>query len=303
MDIEEIDYAAVLKERDSGDDATWDNVLEACLKGESVELDDSVIEMLLTSLGDAGSFGALLDRLQEKADSDGASVSAQVAALLQLLKAALAAVADRETPTREQILETVAESTPHLSPDMILGLMAQRESARPEDAAGRDGHPRSDDGRNDCVVRCAIGRLKDAAPRRGWRRPSKRWCRTNPARASCWRWRTTRPSPGSWARTANFEGIWQDAAKTMLTTYSDEGFVSADYARELTAARTQAIEVERTSDDPPERIAEWLRTVSEPALHDLDLEPHAGPDAHRGRRRVLGSRSGRWPRARSSAVS
>ena len=39
-----------------------------------------------------------------------------------------------ETPTREQILETVAESTPHLTPDMILGLLAQRESARPEDA-------------------------------------------------------------------------------------------------------------------------------------------------------------------------
>ena len=66
--------------------------------------------------------------------------------------------------------------------------------------------------------------------------------------------------------------MWQDAAKTMLTTYSDEGFVSADYARELTAARTQAIEVERTSDDPPERIAEWLGSVSDRALHQLNLE-------------------------------
>ena len=137
VDIEEIDYAAVLKERASGDDATWDNVLGSCLKGEAVELDDSVIDLLLKSLGDAGSFGALLDRLQEKADADGASVSAQVGALLQLLKSALAAVEARQVKSREQVLETVAESSPHLSPDMMLGLMAQRQSARPEDSGWR----------------------------------------------------------------------------------------------------------------------------------------------------------------------
>ena len=143
VDIEEIDYAAVLKERDSGDDATWDNVLAACLKGEAVELDDSVIDMLLTSLGDAGSFGALLDRLQEKADTDGASVSAQVAALLQLLKAALAAAAARETPSARadprngRRIDATPVTRHDPGPDGAARVGAARRRA------GGDGHPRT----------------------------------------------------------------------------------------------------------------------------------------------------------------
>jgi hypothetical protein len=39
----------------------------------------------------------------------------------------------------------------------------------------------------------------------------------------------------------------------------------------LTTARTQALEVERVSDDPPERVHGWVATVSESALQDLDL--------------------------------
>jgi hypothetical protein len=58
----------------------------------------------------------------------------------------------------------------------------------------------------------------------------------------------------------------------MMLNYSDKGFVSAEYARELTAARAQAIEVERLSEDPPERIAGWLATVNEPSIRTLDLQ-------------------------------
>ena len=43
------------------------------------------------------------------------------------------------------------------------------------------------------------------------------------------------------------------------------------YGRELSGARSQAIEVERVSDDPPERIAEWLSSVAAAAVRSLDL--------------------------------
>ena len=45
----------------------------------------------------------------------------------------------------------------------------------------------------------------------------------------------------------------------MLTSYSDEKFVSDAYARELSGARARAVDVEATSDDPPERIADVAR--------------------------------------------
>ena len=59
------------------------------------------------------------------------------------------------------------------------------------------------------------------------------------------------------ARPTGFVDLWKNAAD-MLTSYSDEQFVSEDYARELSGARTQALEVERVSDDPPERIGSWV---------------------------------------------
>jgi hypothetical protein len=56
----------------------------------------------------------------------------------------------------------------------------------------------------------------------------------------------------------------------MLTSYSDEQYVSEQYGRELSNARTRAVEVEAISDDPPERIAQWLGTVGDASLRSLD---------------------------------
>jgi hypothetical protein len=67
----------------------------------------------------------------------------------------------------------------------------------------------------------------------------------------------------------DFPGLWE-RVEGMLTSYTDARYVSEDYARELSHARTQPIDVERTSDDPPERIAGWLATVSDLALRNLD---------------------------------
>ena len=56
--------------------------------------------------------------------------------------------------------------------------------------------------------------------------------------------------------TEGFETVWNHVAEKLLTSYSDEPFVSEAYGRELSGARTQAIEVEQVHDDPPDRIAE-----------------------------------------------
>ena len=71
--------------------------------------------------------------------------------------------------------------------------------------------------------------------------------------------------------TDGFETVWNHVAEKLLTSYSDEPFVSEEYGRELSGARTQAIEVEQVSDDPPERVGAWLSTVATSALRALDL--------------------------------
>jgi hypothetical protein len=68
-----------------------------------------------------------------------------------------------------------------------------------------------------------------------------------------------------------FKGLWH-GVEQMLTSYTDARYVSDDYARELSHARTLPVDVERVSDDPPERIAAWLATVSDSALRILDQD-------------------------------
>jgi HEAT repeat protein len=69
----------------------------------------------------------------------------------------------------------------------------------------------------------------------------------------------------------NFESLWSNV-ENMLSSYSDAPFVPADYARELSGSRGRAVDVEKTSDDPPERITAWIATVSDAAIRGLDAQ-------------------------------
>ncbi len=72
-------------------------------------------------------------------------------------------------------------------------------------------------------------------------------------------------------QTDSFPNLWEQA-ESLLTSYSDQQYVSEEYAHELGLARTQATEVEQVHDDPPERIASWLSTVDDPSLRSLDSQ-------------------------------
>src|SRR5439155_352127 len=67
----------------------------------------------------------------------------------------------------------------------------------------------------------------------------------------------------------SFAELWQ-RVEGMLTSYSDADFVSSEYGRELSNARVRAVDVEQTSDDPPERVSGWITSVSDGALRALD---------------------------------
>src|SRR5205823_14424748 len=72
-------------------------------------------------------------------------------------------------------------------------------------------------------------------------------------------------------QTEGFETVWNHVAEKLLTSYSDESFVSDVYARELSGARTRAVDVEQASTDPPERVSVWVASVEASALRSLDL--------------------------------
>ena len=61
------------------------------------------------------------------------------------------------------------------------------------------------------------------------------------------------------ARTGSVVHRAVENVEGMLTSYTDEAYVSSEYGRELSSARTRAVDVERISDDPPERMAGMAR--------------------------------------------
>ena len=268
FEIHEIDYAEVLRERRGTNGADWDRVLSNCLKGESVELDDAVIASLLEAVESSERFGELLDRLNDRAETEGSSVGARIGALMHLLRATLAAVEQRTPGGTDAALKTVARATPHLSPDMLIGLLTNRMAAKPEDAAIAKGViDRIDDGTIASIVARSVSSERGASdrlaqvfealvPDGGKKGPLLDQARLEAEQTEF----------GSDPR---FPEVWQSAVT--ILNYSDKSYVSSEYARELSSARAQAVEVERLSDDPPERIAAWLASVSEASVRELNL--------------------------------
>ena len=268
FEVGEIDYAEVLRERGAGDEAAWDRIIENCLLGNAVDMDEATLQALTEIAGDPERFGDFLERLQDAgADS---KVGARAAALLRIVRGLMEYVTKTAPDDLDGLLRNVAQSTSRLTPDMMLAMLSRRE----EDAEGEgrtvgeivtrmnDRTIASFVAGNIVAERGATGRLAQAfealVPDAEGRSAVLELARGEVA---------TSEMGGE----SGFEELWQNAA-SMLMNYSDKPFVSADYARELSGARTQAVEVDRVSDDPPERIQAWLATVAPEAVQHLDLE-------------------------------
>src|SRR5688572_4890012 len=270
FEIREIDYAEVLRERAGDGGAEWDRIIAFCLQGESATLDDRALKSLLEAVSDPTRFGELLDRLQHAPAASGASIGARAAALLQLLQTAVDAAKASGTAATDAVLQTIADSSRRLTPEMLLAVLAQRTSGNADEAA---------------MATAVVDRMTDptiasfvansiAAERGATERLAHAFEALVPEterKERLLQLAEHEARQGEMGQDAGFEQLWQGAAD-MLKSYSDENYVSEDYGRELSSARIQAIEVERVADDPPDRVQLWLSTVSETALRQLDLD-------------------------------
>jgi hypothetical protein len=272
FEIQEIDYAEVLRERGGGDDADWDRIIEYCLRGETRALDDGAVASLLEALGDPARFATLLDQLQEATGPDTTRVAARVAAILRLMRTAIEAARTRGEEEVDRAIGTVAAACASLTPDTMLG---RRQGANQEDAS---------------LVSTVVERMTDktmatfmaravAAERGATERLAHALDSLAPSTDRKGRivdLVRAEAMEGELGADPGFEQLWQNVTNTVmsysLAAYSDHAYVSTQYAKELSATRQHAIEVERVSDDPPERVRAWTATVSEQALDQLDLQ-------------------------------
>jgi hypothetical protein len=269
IEVEEIDYAEVLRERVGGT-VGLDEIVAACLKGRPLaEWDEAARAALAAVLAEPERLAALVARLVEEA---GAASPALVGTVFLALLCRVAEHLASTAPDRiDPVFRQLAQAAGRLPAEALAQLLAERHTERAV-AGGLD------------VVAAVVERMAEPtivefvagsviAERGATARLAEAFQALVPEidrQRRLLSLAADRVAQSPLAQETNFEELWS-RVEEMLTSYSDRPFVSAEYGRELTSARAHALEVEQTSDDPPERIAAWLQTVSDAALRELDV--------------------------------
>ena len=140
VEIREIDYAEVLRERKGGEAAAWDQVIANCLQGDAFDLDEETIRALLETVADSEKMAQLMSALDERAAESGRDLGQRTTALLRLLQGIVQAVTARDPDAVEPALRNLAGAAGRLSPDLLVSLISR---GRPggEAAAGAADDP------------------------------------------------------------------------------------------------------------------------------------------------------------------
>lgn len=267
--IEEIDYAEVLRER-QGDAAAIDRIIAAALSGPHFQLDDETMPLLLEIIGDPARLDELMKGLE--ASTAGQDAGARVAAFLNLLRGVAEYIGRTNPAQLSQVLKSLSHAAGRLSADGMLDLLAR--GATPDAMAGQTN-----------VVTGVVDRMSDTtvasfvsnnviAEKGATDRLAQAFQALVPEidrQRQLLALAEGEVAASPMGQEEGFAELWS-RVETMMTSYTDASFVSTEYARELTTARTRAIDVESISDDPPERIAAWVATVNDAELRSLDQQ-------------------------------
>jgi hypothetical protein len=272
VELREIDYAEVLRERRGGTTGDWQQLIARCLHGETtLDLSDDTWRELIDSARDPSTLAAAIGSLDSQGSESGLTVGQRTAAVVRLLEGIAKSTSQREPEHLDTIMRSVAAAVGRLPPDTLLALL---ESARSKAESPSSAFVASVlDRMTESSIASFVARN---APSQG-----------TPIERVAQAFQTLVPDAGrrervlemahqeaaasEMGRTEGFEHDWDAMAQKLLTSYSDEEFVSGQYARELTGARTLAVDVEQTNDDPEERLDDWRATVTPNEVRRLDM--------------------------------
>ncbi len=266
LEIQEIDYAEVLREK-QGLAGTIDQILAAALAGPQVQLDESAVRALAEIVGDPARLDELMAQLDAAGDDEG---SAKASAFVNLLRG----LADHIGRTDPERLDTVFRQMGHaagrLSAGGMVSLLAQRQqpsamcgsinvvgavTERMTDATVAQFVAGSVAAHHGATDRLAHA-FQALVPEMDRRRQLLSLAEEEVAATAL-------------GQEESFTELWE-RVEHMLTWYTDANFVSDEYGRELSNARSSPVPVEHTSDDPPDRVAAWLASVNDSTLRKLD---------------------------------
>jgi hypothetical protein len=125
VELREIDYAEVLRERTQGLSAVWEQVIANCLQGTNFDFDEEALQELLGLAMDAKRLTDLMAALESRV-SPGGGVAAKVAVLIRMLRGIVDAVTRTAPDQLEPVLRNMASAVGSLPAELVLGLASDR---------------------------------------------------------------------------------------------------------------------------------------------------------------------------------
>ncbi|MGE0705660.1 MAG: HEAT repeat domain-containing protein [Vicinamibacterales bacterium] len=270
IELNEIDYSEVLRERAGRLPAGWDDVVANCLQGRAPVFDEQQIRTLLEMARSNGRIAEMITAFEARLAEETGAAGPRAAALLLLLKSIIDSVRAHDPASLQAVMSELSQGVAQLTPEVVLALTGARESSDGETAAlvSEIVENMSEPAiagfvaRNALSTETATDRLAQAF---------HALVRDAEDRERMVALAHDEASRSPLGTLENFERDWGEVAQRLLTSYTDEPFVSQDYARELSGTRTRALSVEQVSDDPPTRVEAWLGTVSTNEIRRLDV--------------------------------
>jgi HEAT repeat protein len=272
--VKEIDYAEALKDR-QGEPATWDRIL-ALLNDEREKSGDAdeplgMADMLELAM-DSKRLAEFAERLQDLGRASGEDSTQRRKTLIELMHGLANYAAESQPAQLDAMLDRMAGAAAQMSPDMLLTLITDPLPLQPADSTaprldlGAELQSRlTDEMLTDFLVNNVV-KDRGASDRLA---AAFHTLVPDPARQQSILAAAGEQAAALFANDPELENVWSSSTAA-LTSYSDSQFVSEDYARELTSARTQAMDVDQIGDDPPARIRAWVSTVSDEEVRALD---------------------------------
>src|SRR5688572_28909854 len=301
IQLREIDYAEVLRERaGGGDTATWDRIL-AALKEETKEREsggngetggsgEGSMQNMMALADDPERLAQFAQRLQDLGKASGDDSLQQRKSLLEMMHGLANYAAERKPEDLDKVLDSMAGAATQMTPDMLLTLITD-----PPPVAGGAGAPRMDLAKelqtrltDDMISKFLVDNIVKDRGASNRLATAFQTLVPDPSKQQDILAAAAQQAAAMFPDDPQFESVWTSSTE-MLMSYSDANFVSDGYARELTAAQAQAMDVEKIGDDPPARIRAWLSTLNDQEIRKLDqrllldlLKLEKRPDAWSG---------------------
>ena len=113
IDLREIDYAEVLRERGSGNSASWETIVSHCVSGGAVALDDAAVAELLGIAGDADRVIEIMNTVESRTEG---GVATKAASLMRMIRGFVTTVARNDVERVDPMLRNMASAVGELSP-------------------------------------------------------------------------------------------------------------------------------------------------------------------------------------------